>query len=271
MEPIFDMEAELLMQAIYLRYQYDFRQYSRTSLYRRLKRALKKLDYDNLSLLQAHLLRDPALFLQLLDHLTVPTTRMFRDPEYFLALRQHVFPYLRSYPSLKFWIAGCSTGEEVYSLAILLKEEGLLEKTILYATDINPTSIETARQGIYRTDEVRKASLSYQLSGGQGSLSDHYRAAYDSVQFDPKLIEHAVFADHSLATDTVFTEIHLVSCRNVLIYFNKLLQDRAIALFREALVREGFLGLGSKETIHFSRHRDTFKVICRGERVFQKR
>lgn len=271
MEQVFDMEIELLMQAIYLRYQYDFRDYSRSSLRRRLRRAKHVLGYDNLSQLQASLLREPALFPQLLDYLTVPTTEMFRNPDYYLALRQQVVPYLHSYPSLKLWVAGCSTGEEVYSLAILLREEGLLDKTILYATDINPSSIETARQGIYRADAMREASRAYQQSGGQGSLSDYYRAAYDSVQFDPSLVKNTVFADHSLATDAVFTEIHLVSCRNVLIYFNKLLQDRAISLFLQSLVREGFLGLGSKETIHFSKHRHAFKVICQDERIFQKR
>lgn len=271
MEDAFDMEVELLIQAIYLRYQHDFRHYSRASLHRRLKGALQKLDFDNLSLLQARLLREPALFLQLLNHLTVPTTELFRDPGYFLALRRHILPYLRSFPSLKVWIAGCSTGEEVYSLAILLKEEELLEKTILYATDINPGSIESARQGIYRADAVRAASLAYQQSGGLGSLSDYYQAAYESVQFDPELVEQAVFADHSLATDAVFTEVHLISCRNVLIYFDKELQDRAISLFHEALVRKGFLGLGSKETIHFSRHCDSFKAVCQSERIFQKR
>jgi chemotaxis protein methyltransferase CheR len=268
---IFEMELDLLVQAIFQRYQYDFRNYSRSSLRRRLAKALDSLGYDTLSQLQGRLLREPSLFLRLLDYLTVPTTEMFRDPGYFAALRQHALPYLRTFPSLKIWIAGCSTGEELYSMAILLKEEGLLDKTVLYATDINPSSIETARQGIYTAEAVRKASTAYQAAGGHGSLSDHYQAAYESVRFDPELVEHAVFADHSLATDAVFAEVHLISCRNVLIYFDKELQDRAFGLFRDALVRQGFLGLGSKETIHFSRHRDAFDVICRDERVFQKR
>lgn len=269
-ERVFNLELELLVQAIYLRYQYDFRSYSRSSLRRRLGRALDQLGYATLSQLQERLLREPALFPRLLDYLTVPTTEMFRDPDYFLALRQHVVPYLRTYPSLKLWVAGCSTGEEVYSLAIVLQEEGLLEKTVLYATDINPRSIETARQGIYSTEAVRKASVAYQASGGHASLSDYYRAAYDSVRFDPALTRNIVFADHNLATDAVFAEVHFVSCRNVLIYFDKNLQDRAFGLFHKSLARGCFLGLGSRETIHFSTYKNAFEVVCRDERIFRK-
>lgn len=268
---IFELELELLTQAVYLRYQYDFRHYSRASLRRRLRKALKHFGCDTLSQLQDRLLREPEIFPQLLNHLTVPTTEMFRDPAYFMALRRHVVPYLQTYPSVKLWVAGCSTGEEVYSLTILLKEEGLLEKTVLYATDINPRNIDAARQGIYAADAIRKASSAYRAAGGHGTLSDYYRAAYGSVQFDPALAHHVVFADHSLATDAVFAEVHLISCRNVLIYFNRELQDRSLGLFRNALVREGFLGLGSKETVHFSRHKDAFDVACKDERIFRKR
>lgn len=273
MEPerIADIELELLVQAIYLRYHYDFRHYSRASLKRRLGRALERFGCATGSRLQERLLREPELFPRLLDHLTVPTTEIFRDPAYFLALRREVVPYLRTYPSLKIWIAGCSTGEEIYSLAILLREEELLDKTVIYATDINPRSLAAAKQGIYRAEAVRKATPAYRAAGGRGSLSEYYNAAYDSVRFDPSLTENVVFADHSLATDAVFAEVHLVSCRNVLIYFNRELQDRAFALFRDALVREGFLGLGSKETINFSRHKDAFDVVCRNERIFRKR
>jgi chemotaxis protein methyltransferase CheR len=270
-ERLFEIELELLVQAIYLRYQYDFRHYSRSSLRRRLSRALEQLDCASLTQLQERVLREPALFRRLLDYITVPTTEMFRDPPYFLALRRQVVPYLKTYPSVKLWVAGCSTGEEVYSLAILLAEEGLLDKTVLYATDINPRSLEVAKQGIYRADAVRKASSNYLAAGGRSSLSDYYSAAYDAAQFDPALMRNMVFADHSLATDAVFTEAHLVSCRNVLIYFDRELQDRAFGLFRDALVRQGFLGLGSKETVHFSRHRDAFETACQEERIFRKR
>lgn len=273
MEPenVFEIELELLLQGIYLRYQYDFRHYSRSSLKRRVAQALGRFECTSISRLQERLLREPKLFPRLLDFLTVPTTEMFRDPAYFLALRQEVVPYLRTYPSLKVWVAGCSTGEEVYSLTILLKEEGLLDKTVLYATDINPGSLESAKRGIYRTEAVRSASANYRAGGGVGTLSDYYSAAYDAVCFDPALAEHVVFSDHSLATDAVFAEVHLVSCRNVLIYFDRELQDRAFGLFKGALVRQGFLGLGSKETIHFSSHKEAFDVVRRDERIFRKR
>lgn len=270
-ERIFEIELELLVEAIYQRYQYDFRQYSRHSLRRRLARAQEQFQCRSLSQLQDRLLREPALFPRLLDYLTVPTTELFRDPAYFLALRRHVVPYLRTYPSVKIWVAGCSTGEEAYSLAIVLAEEGLLDKTVLYATDINPRSIETARQGIYRADAVREASGNYRAAGGRGSLADYYSAAYDSVRFDPALARNVVFADHSLATDAVFAEVHLVSCRNVLIYFDRSLQDRAFSLFHDALVRQGFLGLGAKETVLLSDHKDQFEVISQDARIFRKR
>lgn len=270
-DQVFDIELELLVQAVYLRYQYDFRRYSRASLKRRLTQALGRFGCASLSQLQDRLLREPKLFPRVLDYLTVPTTELFRDPPYFLALREKVVPYLKTYPSLKVWIAGCSTGEEVYSMAILLREEGLLEKTILYATDINPASLEAAKRGIYRTEAMRAASDNYRQAGGQASLSDYYSAAYDAARFDPVLTRNVVFSDHSLATDSVFAEMHLVSCRNVLIYFDKELQNRAFGLFSDSLVREGFLGLGSKETLHFSSHKDDFDVVARDERIFRKR
>lgn len=270
-ERVVEIELELLVEAVYRRYQYDFRRYSRASLRRRLGQALSHFRCATLSQLQDRVLREPQLLPRLLDYLTVPTTELFRDPAFFLALRRHVVPYLKTYPSVKVWVAGCSTGEEVYSLAILLREEGLLEKAILYATDINPRSLDTAKQGIYSADAARKGSANYHAAGGRGSLSDYYSAAYSAVRLDPALLRNAVFADHSLATDTVFAEVHLVSCRNVLIYFDKELQDRAFGLFRDALVRQGFLGLGSKETVHFSRYRDAFDVVCRDERIFRRR
>ncbi|EAA3799455.1 protein-glutamate O-methyltransferase CheR, partial [Salmonella enterica subsp. enterica] len=184
-----------------------------------------------ISALQERILHDPKAFMQLLQYLTIPVSEMFRDPSYFLALREQVVPLLHTYPSLKVWVAGCSTGEEVYSLAILLREEGLLERTMIYATDINPHSLEKAEQGIFALDNLRTYTQNYQLSGGKRAFSDYYSAAYDRVLFDKSLRANVTFADHSLATDSVFAETHLVSCRNVLIYFNRDLQDRALGLF----------------------------------------
>ena len=196
---------------------------------------------------------------------------MFRDPEYFLALRREIVPLLATYPSLKVWVAGCSAGEEVYSLAILLHEEGLLERTLIYATDIHPGSLQVAEAGIYPVERIAQFSRNYQRAGGRGSLADYYTSGYDGALFERRFKSSIVFADHSLATDSVFSEVHLVSCRNVLIYFNAALQDRAIALFRDALVRHGFLGLGSHESLQFGAHAAAFEPVVLRERLFRKR
>jgi chemotaxis protein methyltransferase CheR len=196
---------------------------------------------------------------------------MFRDPGYFRSLRQTVVPMLRTYPSLKVWVAGCGTGEEVYSLAILLREEGLLARTLIYATDINPHTLQKAAAGVYDVERIAGFTEAHRKSGGNSSLSDYYTAAYGRAVFDKSLREHIVFSDHSLATDSVFAEVQLVSCRNVLIYFNRDLQDRAVGLFRDSLCRRGFLGIGSKETLRFSAHADSFGELARDERIYQKR
>jgi chemotaxis protein methyltransferase CheR len=266
-----EIEVELLIEAILRKYQYDFRHYARSSIRRRVAQALGHFHCANVSQLQEKILHDRSVFPHLLDYLTVPTTEMFRDPEYFLALRKIVVPFLRTYPSLKIWIAGCSTGEEVYSMAILLQEEGLLKKTIFYATDINPHSLEKAKNGIYSVAAIQKASTNYRKAGGTKSLADYYNAAYGAAQFDRRLTKNVVFSDHSLATDAVFAEVHLVSCRNVLIYFDRVLQDRAVGLFCDSLVRQGFLGLGPKESLHFSRHKDAFASVVKHERIYRKR
>ena len=269
--PDFDIELPLLIEAIYLKYHYDFRQYALASLKRRLTAALSYFDCPTLSQLQDRVLRTPSMFPKLLDFLTVPVSEMFRDPSYFRSLREHVVPMLRTYPSLKVWVAGCSTGEEVYSLAILLREEGLLTRTLIYATDINPNSLQKAQAGIYDLSRVASFSENHRKSGARSSLSDYYTAAYGGVMLDKSLRQHIVFSDHSLATDTVFAEVHLVSCRNVLIYFDRELQDRAIGLFREALVRRGFLGIGSKESLRFSSQVDAFEELVREDRIYRKR
>src|SRR5690606_3793434 len=194
-----------------------------------------------------------------------------RDPAYFRALRETVVPVLRTYPFLKIWVAGCSTGEEALSLAILLHEEGLLERTQIYATDINTHSLEIAEAGIYELERIAGFSNNYRLAGGKTSLSDYYVAGYGKAMFDRSIRAHIAFSDHSLATDSVFAEMEFVSCRNVLIYFNRPLQDRALGLFHESLCRRGFLGLGMKESIRFSAHADNFVEIVQDMRIFQKR
>ena len=265
-----DIELRLLMEAIYLKYSYDFRDYTGASQKRRVLYALDQLKLPNVSALQDRVLHDAGVFARLLQFLTIPVSEMFRDPNYFLTLRQQVVPVLHTYPSIKVWVAGCSTGEEAWSMAILLREEGLLERTQIYATDINPVSLDKARQGIFPMEAVRNYTANYQRAGGKRAFSDYYTAAYDAARFDPSLCASAIFADHSLATDSVFAETHLVSCRNVLVYFNRALQDRALGLFHESLCHRGFLGLGAKESIDFSAYAGRFDTLARAERVFRK-
>src|ERR1700723_3687779 len=240
----FDIEFKLLIDAIYHMYHYDFRGYAMASLRRRMRAAMSRFNCRTLSQLQDKVLHDLTVFPALLDFLTVQVSEMFRDPGYFLALREQVVPLLRTYPSLKVWVAGCSSGEEAYSLAILLREEGLLSRALIYATDINPHTLQRAEAGIYSVDRIAGFTVNHRESGGTSSLSDYYTAAYGRAILDKSLRDRIVFSDHSLATDSVFAEVHLVSCRNVLIYFNRELQDRALGLFRDSLCPKGFLGLG---------------------------
>jgi len=265
-----DIELRMLVEAVYLKYNYDFRDYTGASQKRRVLAALRAMEVATVSELQARVMHDPAAFAQLLQFLTIPVTEMFRDPDYFLAIRRHVVPILRTYPSLNLWVAGCSTGEEVYSMAILLQEEGLLERTQIYATDINPESLEAARRGVMPLERMRLYTENYQKAGGRQAFSDYYTAAYGGALFERALIDKVSFADHSLATDSVFAETHFISCRNVMIYFNRRLQNRVLGLFHESLCHRGFLGLGSKESIEFSSHAQRFEAMARRERLYRK-
>jgi len=265
-----EIELKMLMETIYLKYSYDFREYTHASQKRRVLHAMREMGCDTISSLQGRVVHEPAAFSTLLQYLTIPVTEMFRDPTYYAALREHVVPVLRTYPSLKVWVAGCSTGEEVFSLAILLKEEGLLERTMIYATDINPQSLEKARKGVFPLEYMRAYTFNYLQAGGRRAFSDYYTAAYNAALFDRSLCENVTFADHSLATDMVFTETQLISCRNVMIYFKKKLQERALGLFHESLCHRGFLGLGSKESIDFSGYANRFEPVVKRERLFRK-
>jgi chemotaxis protein methyltransferase CheR len=266
-----DIEIRLLLEALYLRYHYDFRNYALASIKRRLKQARDQLGFATFSALQESLLHDPATLPRLLGHLTVQVSEMFRDPSYFRAVREKVVPHLRTYPSLKVWVAGCSGGEELYSLVILFREEGLEQRTLFYATDINQDALAKAEAGIFGLDRMQLFTENHRKSGGKSSLSDYYSAAYGRVSFDKSLRQNVVFSDHSLVTDAVFSEMHLISCRNVLIYFDRLLQDRALGLFRDSLARKGFLGLGAKESLRFSDHASSFVEFAREEKIYQRR
>lgn len=268
--PVEDIELDLLLEAIHQRYRYDFRSYALTSVKRRLAKAQQHFGCSSLSMLQDRLLHEPELFRELLGFLTIQVSEMFRDPTYFKALRETVIPHLRTYPSLKVWIAGCGDGEEFYSLAILLREEGLEERTIFYATDLNPAALKKAEAGIYDLDRIPRFTENHRLSGGKSSLSDYYQAGYGAAVLDRTLRQRAVFSEHSLVSDEVFAELHLISCRNVLIYFDRSLQDRALGLFKDSLVHGGFLGLGSKESLRFSTHAPSFAGFSPRERIYRR-
>ncbi len=256
------IELELLLEAIYRRFHYDFRRYSAVSLRRRLAEALAFFECSTLSMLQSRLLHEDDLFPALLRFLTVQVSDLFRDVEFFRTMRHELVPVLRTYPSVRIWIAGCSTGEEAYSFAILLAEEGLLHNAIIYATDINPETLRVAEAGRYSLDRLGTFAENHRLSGARGPLSEHYTAAYGSAVFNRGLRQKIVFSDHSLATDGGFAEMQLISCRNVLIYFDRTLQERALGLFKDSLCRRGFLGLGSRETLRFSEHGAAFTELA---------
>jgi chemotaxis protein methyltransferase CheR len=265
-----DGEIAAFLEAIYTGYHHDFRGYAMASMRRRLSFAMTKLGCETLSELHGKLASEPAAFSELLQHMTVQVSDLFRDPTFFRTMREQVVPILRTYPLLRIWVAGCSTGEELYSLAILLDEEQLLERATLYATDINPSALRRAEAGIYPLDRLPAFTENHRLAGGHGSLSRYYTAAYGSAVFERSLRKQVVFADHSLATDSVFAEVQVVLCRNVIIYFDRQLQERALGLMTESLCRRGFLGLGARESLQFSAHRYAYQELVKNERWYQR-
>ena len=269
-DPADVVELDLFLEALHRRWHYDFRSYSRASLVRRADLARQRLGCASLSELQGRILRDESVLPDVIDAMTVQVSELFRDPTYYLALRREVIPHLRTFPSLKVWVAGCADGEELYSLAILFREEGLLDRTLFYATDLNRRALARAEAGVYPIDRLPVFLQNYQRAGGVGTLADHYTAAYGRVAFDRRLRERTVFTEHNLAADQVFSEVHLVSCRNVLIYFDASLQDRALGLFAEGLARGGFLGLGSHETLRFSTHARHFAAFDEPGRIWRR-
>ncbi|MDP2227611.1 MAG: protein-glutamate O-methyltransferase CheR [Moraxellaceae bacterium] len=266
-----EIELQLLLEAIYLRYGYDFRSYSRASLRRRVHQHLLLAHYDNISVLIHDILHRSDAFAALLSNLTINVTEMFRDPDFYRAFREHVVPVLRTHPFLKIWHAGCATGEEIYSMAILLEEEGLYERCQIYATDIDKEVLEKARKGIFQIGDLRKYTDNYQRAGGKASLADYYTAKYDNVIMDPRLKRNVIFADHDLATDQVFGEMQVILCRNVIIYFNRDLQNRVFRLFYDSLDIGGTLCLGSKESMRFASCADQFDVIEKHQRIYRRR
>jgi chemotaxis protein methyltransferase CheR len=266
-----DLEIDLVLEALLRRYGYDFRHYTRATLKRRLEKRCQAAGLVHLSDMVPILLRDRDFVDLLLRDMSVVVTEMFRDPDFFRELRSKVVPQLRTWPYLKVWHAGCATGEELYSMAILLTEEGLYERSRLYATDFNSQALATAREGIYPLDRVEKFARNYRQSGGMASFSDYSLARYRSVMLKPELRKRVTFATHNLVTDGVFGDMNLIVCRNVLIYFDKVLQNRVLELFRDSLCHLGFLCLGNKETLEFSSVAADFEVIDREQRIYRKR
>lgn len=266
-----NIELQLILEAIYSKYGYDFRNYSRAHIKRRFLNRLHTSKLKSISEMQHKVLRDPVFFELLLRDLSINVTEMFRDPGFYLALRKEVIPILKTYPFIKVWHAGCSTGEEVYSFALVLKEEGLYDRTQVYATDFNREVLDIAKKGIYPIDRIKEFTANYQAAGGTQSFSDYYMANYNSVIYDQSLRKNIVFADHNLVTDSVFAEVNLVICRNVLIYFNKELQNRVVSLFYDTLVNGGYLGLGSKETVQFTTKHNKFEVVDSTQKIYKKK
>jgi chemotaxis protein methyltransferase CheR len=264
------LEIELLLEAVYRRYGLDFRQYAQASLKRRLYRRMHAEGLETLSQLQDRLLHAQPCMERLLVDLSINVTSMFRDPSFYVAVREKVVPMLHTYPFTRIWCAGCSTGEEVYSLAILLQEEGLYEHARIYATDINDRVLQTARDGVFPLDRMKQYTQNYIKAGGKGDFSHYYTAAYDNAQFSRSLTENVVFAQHNLAMDRSFNEFNVIVCRNVMIYFDKTLQDHVHELFYESLETFGVLALGHKESINFTRFADRYEELDVEERIYRK-
>jgi chemotaxis protein methyltransferase CheR len=264
------LEIELLLEAVYRRYGFDFREYAQASLKRRLWRRMHAEGVSTVTQLHDRLLHDPACMERLLLDLSINVTTMFRDPSFYLAFREHVVPALRTYPFTRVWCAGCSTGEEVYSLAILLSEEGLYDRARIYATDINEQVLETARAGVFPIDKMQQYTQNYIKAGGKRELSEYYVAAYDGARFSRSLTENIVFAQHNLVSDRAFNEFNVVVCRNVMIYFDRTLQDRVHQLFYESLATFGVLALGRKESVAFTPFADSYDVVDAAERIYRK-
>jgi chemotaxis protein methyltransferase CheR len=266
-----NLEIELFLDAMYEKHGYDFRSYSRAHLKRRIMNIKNNKNYDSISMMTHDLIWDKDFKKNILHEFSINYTEMFRDPEFYNYLREEVFETLRTFPFIKIWHAGCSTGEEVYSLAIMLKEAGLYDRCQIYATDFNDSVLKIAESGIYPLHDIREYTKNYQTAGGKRSFSDYYDADNHNVILDQSLKEKIVFANHNLVSDGVFGEINLIMCRNVLIYFNKDLQDKVFKLFEESLCQGCFMCLGSKETLKFSKFDEKFDSVSEKHKVYKKK
>jgi chemotaxis protein methyltransferase CheR len=266
-----EIEIDLLLEAIYRKYGYDFRQYSRASITRRIRNFMLKAEVKQISEMIPMVLCEQGFIEFFIENMSVTVSEMFRDPFVFKMIREKVISYLKTYPHVNVWIAGCARGEEVYSLAIMLKEEGLLDKVRIYATDINEKSMTNAKEGIFPSDQTKINTANYNKSGGRHSFSDYCFTKYGKTMMQKELKENVFFSAHNLAVDGVFNQMQLIFCRNVIIYFNQELQNRVLKLFYDSLCTNGFLCLGTKEDIMFSEVAGNFKVIGKHEKIYQKK
>jgi chemotaxis protein methyltransferase CheR len=264
------LELELLLEGVFRRYGYDFRDYARTSMRRRVAGIRTAEGVPTLSALQDRVLHDPAAWERFLRGISVNVSAMFRDPRFFLAFRQHAVPLLRTYPFIRIWQAGCSLGEEAYSLAIVLQEEGLYERSLIYATDINDAMLRQAREGIYPAELMQKYTQNYIQAGGQRSFSEYYTARYDYALLRPSLQQNIVFSQHNLVSDGAFNEFNVVLCRNVMIYFNRSLQERTHTLLHDSLTMFGILGLGARETLRFLPQERFYEPLVAAEKLYRR-
>jgi chemotaxis protein methyltransferase CheR len=262
-------DIEILLDDFMDMYGYDFSGYSRASFKRRIERVLMMDKLLNFSEFRFRLRNEPAYFHKVVTEISVSVTEMFRDPKYFKLIRESVLPELAVYPLIRIWHAGCATGEEVYTMAILLEEAGLLEKTLLYGTDINPIVLKKAREGIFPLLPMQQYSRNYQRSGGEKEFSNYYTAHYSMARFNEHLSKRMIFSTHNLVTDWTFNSFQLIFCRNVLIYFERALQSRVLSLFDRSLEKDGFLALGSKESIRFSGIAHKYKQLEQ-EKIWRK-
>lgn len=264
------IEIQLLLEGLYRYYGFDFRNYALASLKRRIWNSIRAERLTSVSALQEKVLHDPACLERFLLGLSVHVTAMYRDPSFYVAFRSMVVPLLRTYPFIRIWHAGCSTGEEVYSMAILMQEEGLYHRCRIYATDMSEMVLKKAKAGIFPLDLMQEYTQNYLQSGGKKSFSEYYTAAYDNAIFRSNLKENIIFSQHNLATDGSFNEFNVIFCRNVLIYFNQTLQERVHKLLYESLSPFGILGLGRQESLNFTPHERNYEALETREKLYRR-
>lgn len=265
-----DRATDMLLHGIHIRYGYDFTHYSRASLKRRIGRMLVQTGQTNLTELLDRLIHEEQCFDEFLKLMSITVTEMFRDPAFYQSVREYVVPVLKTYPFAKIWHAGCATGEEVYSMALLLHEENFLDRVRIYATDFNKNSLDTASSGVYSARQIEAYAVNYRAAGGKKALSDYLSDGYELAKFKDFLRERITFSYHNLVTDGVFGEMNIICCRNVLIYFDKTLQDEVLLKFAESLRHGGFLCLGNKESLNFTAVKSLFEPVDKAQRIYRK-